>query len=132
MMQMRSIDSVGFRDVWVRWRARGLAMLVVVAAAGGCTPGPAPTPGPRPEPGAEPAPEVGRPTARPPAEGFVDASGDEGRLWYRIVGEGRDTILIPLGSMLVDSLAPYAGSRTLVFYDPRARGQSDSLTDSTH
>lgn len=71
------------------------------------------------------------PGARGAPEGFVDAAGAVGRLWYRIVGQGRDTVFVPLGAMLLDSLAPRVTSRTYVFYDPRQRGRSDSLPDST-
>jgi pimeloyl-ACP methyl ester carboxylesterase len=36
-----------------------------------------------------------------------------------------------LGAYLGDALAPLAASHTLVFFDPRHRGRSDSFTDST-
>lgn len=96
-----------------------------------CTPGP--TPEPSPEPVALPDPSPVPPpvtTVRPPAEGYVDA-GRGGRLWYRVRGSGRDTVLVPLGAMLEDALAPLASTHTVIFYDPRARGRSDSLPDST-
>lgn len=40
-------------------------------------------------------------------------------------------MLVPLGAMLLDSLGPRAAAHTYVFYDPRQRGRSDSLPDST-
>lgn len=109
-------------------RRLGLGLVAVLVA---CAPAPPPgPPAPAPAPGVEPAPVTPAP-ARPATEGFVEAAGAAGRLWYRAVGEGRDTVIIPLGAMLHDAIAPMAGNRTFVFYDPRARGRSDSLPDST-
>ncbi|HSA56847.1 MAG TPA: alpha/beta hydrolase [Gemmatimonadaceae bacterium] len=107
---------------------RGLGAAIALALAA-CTPAPAPGPEPVPLPDPGPAaPPVT--TVRLAAEGYVDA-GRGGRLWYRVRGSGRDTVLVPLGVMLEEGLAPLAATHTVIFYDPRARGRSDSLPDST-
>ena len=64
-----------------------------------------------------------------PSEGTIDAGA--GVLWYRIVGAGRDTVLVPLGTWLESSLSSLGKEHTLVFYDPRHRGRSVALVDST-
>jgi pimeloyl-ACP methyl ester carboxylesterase len=69
------------------------------------------------------APEPG------PTSGTI--TGGAGGLWYHVVGSGPDTVLIPLGTWLEDSLAPLGNRHTLVFYDPRHRGRSHLLRDST-
>ena len=58
--------------------------------------------------------------------GFITA--DDGvRLFYRLVGDGPMTIVVPLGFYLEDSFVRLADpGRRLVFYDPRARGRSDA------
>lgn len=119
------------RAVSGRRRDFGAAGAGLALALTFCTPSPGPGPGPEPVPLPDPGP-VPPPvtTVRPPAEGFVDA-GRGGRLWYRVHGNGRDTVLVPLGAMLEEALAPLAGTHTVIFYDPRARGGSDSLPDST-
>jgi pimeloyl-ACP methyl ester carboxylesterase len=62
----------------------------------------------------------------PPAvrEGFV-VTDDSVRLYYRIVGTGPQTVVIPVAAYLEDLLAPLAApGRRLVFYDLRHRGRS--------
>jgi proline iminopeptidase len=50
---------------------------------------------------------------------------DSVRLYYRIVGDGDQTVVIPVGLYLEELLAPLAHrGRKLVFYDPRHRGRS--------
>jgi len=57
-------------------------------------------------------------------EGYV-TTDDSVRLYYRIVGDGPETVVIPVGLYLEDLLAPLARpGRRLVFYDPRHRGRS--------
>jgi len=53
---------------------------------------------------------------------------DDGlRLFYRTIGEGPQTLLIPVAAYLEEALLPLASSnRRLVFYDLRARGRSES------
>lgn len=57
-------------------------------------------------------------------EGYV-VTDDSVRLYYRIVGTGPQTVVIPVAAYLEDLLAPLATSgRRLVFYDLRHRGRS--------
>jgi len=52
-------------------------------------------------------------------------TSDSVRLYYRILGDGPETVVIPVGLYLEDLLAPLARpGRRLVFYDPRHRGRS--------
>jgi proline iminopeptidase len=80
---------------------------------------------------------------RPPAKsttdlaphGYVDAGGGV-RLAYRLVGQGRDTVVVVHGGpgftmdYLVDDLAPMAERHTLLFYDQRGTGRSSLVADS--
>lgn len=62
--------------------------------------------------------------AEQPRQGFV-TTADSVRLFYRVVGEGPEAVVIPVGFYLEDLLAPLATpDRRLVFYDPRHRGRS--------
>lgn len=65
--------------------------------------------------------------AHPVREGY--ATADDGtRLYYRIVGDGPEAVVIPVGFYLEELLLPLAGpERRLVFYDPRGRGRSDAV-----
>lgn len=61
-------------------------------------------------------------------EGTVPA--DDGiALHFRIVGEGKETVVVPLAAHLARELAPLAANvkdgRRVVFYDPRGRGASE-------
>ncbi|MBV6521321.1 MAG: putative aminoacrylate hydrolase RutD [Gemmatimonadaceae bacterium] len=58
------------------------------------------------------------------------AAGAAGGLWYRIVGKGADTVLVPLDLYLGRSIEPLSATYTLVFYDPRGRGRSTAYRDS--
>jgi proline iminopeptidase len=61
-------------------------------------------------------------------EGYVLT--DEGlRLYYRIVGDGPERVIIPLASSLIEDCDPLVDRRTLLFYDQRGRGQSDPVTN---
>lgn len=53
------------------------------------------------------------------------------RLYARIVGQGPDTVLVPLAVYLARDAAPLAPGRTLIFFDPRGRGGSDYVRDTT-
>lgn len=44
-------------------------------------------------------------------------------------GARRDTVLVPLGSLIGPALLPLARTHTLVLYDPRARGRSGGVAD---
>ena len=62
-------------------------------------------------------------------------------LYYRILGEGEETVVIPNANWLGEVLQPLAetpeapegpegpGGRRLIFYDPRSRGRSSTVTD---
>jgi proline iminopeptidase len=71
-------------------------------------------------------------TATSPAprvqEGFVTA--DDGiRLYYRVVGDGPGTVVIPGRLFLFHALQRLAPGRRLIFYDTRGRGKSDPVND---
>jgi len=61
-------------------------------------------------------------------EGDVITS-DGVRLWFQTVGCGSQIVVLPNGFHLLDDFAPLADGRTLVFYDVRNRGRSDTVTD---
>ncbi len=57
-------------------------------------------------------------------EGYIPT--DDGlKLYYRLLGEGRDTLVIPTACLLQEDLHRLAKGRRLLFYDRRGRGQSD-------
>jgi proline iminopeptidase len=62
------------------------------------------------------------------SEGFITVE-DNLRLYYRIVGGGPDTVIIPGAMLLADDFERLATDRTLIFYDMRNRGRSDSISD---
>ena len=62
-------------------------------------------------------------------EGFVPTH-DGYRLYYHKLGRGPHAVLIPIGVFTFDGLRALARpNRTLVFYDPRNRGRSQTVTD---
>src|SRR6266540_1626623 len=66
-----------------------------------------------------------------PVEGFVTA--DDGlRLFYRQVGSGAQTVIVPASLFLYRDLSALASGRRMIFYDMRGRGRSDRVADSTH
>lgn len=65
------------------------------------------------------------------AETWV-TTGDSLRLYARVVGHGPDTVVIPASAWLARDVAPLARGRTLIFYDPRGRGASHYVRDTTH
>lgn len=73
------------------------------------------------------------PTVRPDSvvERSVDLP-DGGFLRYDVVGTGPDTVVVPGGFLLRDSLAALGDRLTVIFYDPLGRGQSAPVVDSTH
>lgn len=100
-----------------------LSALLLVAPVSGCT-----------ARSSDPTPVL---AARPPVnEGHLDA-GNGVRLAYRIVGSGRDTLIVIHGGpgLTMDYLAadfePLARRHALVFYDQRGTGRSTLVTDST-
>jgi proline iminopeptidase len=69
-------------------------------------------------------------------EGFADAE-DDVRLFYRVVGTGRDTVIVIHGGpgltmdYFADDLVPLAArGHVLVFYDQRGSGRSSLVSDS--
>lgn len=70
-------------------------------------------------------------TALPEQAGYIDA--EQGvRLHYEVWGRGSDTTIIPFGTILSAELRELgSGQTTLIFYDPRSRGRSSSVADST-
>jgi proline iminopeptidase len=57
--------------------------------------------------------------------------GGAGELWFHIAGSGADTIIVPLATWLGPAFSPLGARHTVVFYDPRHRGRSHPLSDST-
>ena len=66
-----------------------------------------------------------------PGEGFVTAE-DGVRLFYRGVGSGPQTVIVPASLFLYRDLSALASGRRMIFYDMRGRGRSDRVADSTH
>ena len=58
-------------------------------------------------------------------EGSV-TTDDGVRLHYRVAGEGSDVLVAPMDVYLGKALAPLAGGRRLITYDPRSRGRSQA------
>jgi pimeloyl-ACP methyl ester carboxylesterase len=52
-------------------------------------------------------------------------------LYCRIVGEGDQTVIVPLATYHADRFDPLARGRRLVLYDPRGRGRSDAVDPSS-
>ena len=114
-----------------RWVKRSRSLVLVALFACAPTYAPSPTPPvsvPARVPVATPPP-VATPVASRPTEGEVD--GGAGKLWFRIVGRGADTVLVPLGAWLEPTLTALGEKHTVVFYDPRHRGRSHTYADST-
>ena len=51
------------------------------------------------------------------------------RLWFQTVGSGRQVVVLPNGFHLLEDFPCLASGRSLVFYDVRNRGRSDTVTD---
>jgi proline iminopeptidase len=63
-------------------------------------------------------------------DGYVTVE-DGKKLYYRTVGDGPETIIIPAGFYLEKEFELLANKdRTLIFYDVRSRGRSDKVTDA--
>jgi proline iminopeptidase len=93
-----------------------LPFLTAYCASGGHAPGPTPN-----------APAV--------QDGYVGA-GDSVRLFYRMVGAGRDTVVVLHGGpgftmdYMAADLEPLAARHVLLFYDQRGTGRSSLVADS--
>jgi proline iminopeptidase len=74
--------------------------------------------------------------AQAPREGYVVTS-DSARLFYRVVGAGRDTIVAIHGGPGMDlesiagDFAPLAARHVVIFYDQRGGGRSELPRDTT-
>jgi pimeloyl-ACP methyl ester carboxylesterase len=62
------------------------------------------------------------------SEGYI-STDDGARLFYRSVGDGPKTILIPNGIYLWDDFQRLARGRRLIVYDLRNRGYSDTASE---
>ncbi|HVT59011.1 MAG TPA: alpha/beta hydrolase [Thermoanaerobaculia bacterium] len=60
-------------------------------------------------------------------DGFIEA-GHGTRLYYRVAGEGSQTVIVPLECWTTE-LDAVARGRRIVYYDPRGRGQSSAVTE---
>jgi proline iminopeptidase len=89
----------------MRWMTRVLTPLIFGVASFGCANSDSP------------------PTI---AEGYA-VSPDSVRLFYRVVGEGEETVLAPFALFHGEALDGLARGRRIVTYDPRGRGRSDSV-----
>ena len=63
------------------------------------------------------------------SEGYVTTE-DGIRLFFRVLGNGPRTVVIPNGMYLLDDFERIAADRTLIVYDLRNRGLSDPVEDS--
>ena len=63
-----------------------------------------------------------------PVEGHVTTAYAL-RLWFETVGSGPQVVVLPNGFHLREDFRGLAADRTLVFYDVRNRGRSDTVTD---
>jgi pimeloyl-ACP methyl ester carboxylesterase len=54
------------------------------------------------------------------------------QLYFRLIGEGPETLLVPNANWLAEPLQPLAEGRRLILYDPRSRGRSSTVTDRRH
>ncbi|HEX9944386.1 MAG TPA: alpha/beta hydrolase [Thermoanaerobaculia bacterium] len=53
-------------------------------------------------------------------------------LYYHVLGDGPETVVIPNANWLSELLQPLAEGRRLIFYDPRSRGRSSTVTDGRY
>jgi pimeloyl-ACP methyl ester carboxylesterase len=68
--------------------------------------------------------------ARAQSEGFLTMA-DGARLFYRRLGSGPQTVIIPASLFLHPAFARVAEGRTVIMYDMRNRGRSSMVTDTT-
>jgi len=66
--------------------------------------------------------------AAPVSEGDI-TTPDGAKLHYRKIGEGRTTLIIPLGFLIYDDFKQLADAGTIITYDPRDRGRSSRLEE---
>jgi proline iminopeptidase len=58
------------------------------------------------------------------------AMTDGVQVYFEKTGSGEKTVLVPNGMYLREDFAVLAGGRTVIFYDVRNRGRSDTVTDA--
>ena len=63
------------------------------------------------------------------SEGFVFVRRGL-HLYYNVLGDGPETLVVPNANWLSELLQPLAEGRRLILYDPRSRGRSSALTDA--
>jgi proline iminopeptidase len=63
-----------------------------------------------------------------PADGYI-TTADGLCLWFQTVGSGPQVVVLPNGLHLLDDFRCLAPDRTLVFYDVRNRGRSETVMD---
>jgi len=75
--------------------------------------------------------------AQPARDGYV-ATSDSVRLYYRVIGSGRDTIVVLHGGpgmtmdYLIPDFVPLSARHTLIAYDQRGSGRSTAPLDAAH
>jgi proline iminopeptidase len=67
------------------------------------------------------------PDSAPTSRDYGLVTRDSVRLYYRVVGAGPETVIVPLAQFHGTRLDGLARGRRLVLYDPRGRGQSDTV-----
>src|SRR6266542_4529504 len=80
-------------------------------------------------------PACGRQQAAPPTPSTAAVAAHEDsiitsdsvKLWYRVVGRGQETVIVPFALYHAKQLDGLAHGRRLVLYDPRGRGRSDTV-----
>jgi proline iminopeptidase len=65
------------------------------------------------------------------SEGFVFVRRGL-HLYYHVLGDGAETVIIPNANWLAELVHPLAEGRRLILYDPRSRGRSSAVTDGRH
>jgi proline iminopeptidase len=65
------------------------------------------------------------------SEGFVFVRRGL-HLYYNVLGEGPETVVVPNANWLSELLQPLAEDRRLILYDPRSRGRSSTVTDARY
>lgn len=76
-----------------------------------------------------PAPAVRAEDAAAVEEGTV-RTPDGATLYYRKVGSGRTTVIVPLDYVLHDHFRQLSDLATIITYDPRNRGRSSRVSDA--
>jgi proline iminopeptidase len=62
------------------------------------------------------------------SEGFVFVRPGL-HLYFRVLGEGPETVVVPNANWLAEPFQPLALGRRLILFDPRSRGRSSTVTD---